>query len=72
VSLEQDSVVTRVNSDVAYTYFEQKNSKGSYQEDLVPNTNFFIPGYFADGNIDHLSELPFLGVLILNQFNTTN
>lgn len=72
VSLEQDSVVTRVNSDVAYTYFEQKNSKGPYQEDLVPNGDFFIPGYFADGNIDHLSELPFLGVLILNQFNTLN
>jgi hypothetical protein len=72
VSLEQDSVVTRVNSDVAYAYFEQKNSKGAYQEDLVPNTDFFIPGTFADGNIDHLSELPFAEVLILNQFNQTN
>ena len=72
VSLEQDSVVTRVNSDVAYAYFEQKNSKGAYQEDLIPNANFFIPGLLADGNIDHLSELPFAGVLILSQFNQAN
>lgn len=71
VSLQQDSVVTRVNTDVAYQYFEQKNAKGPYQEDLIPNTDFFIPGIFVDGNIDHLSEMPFLAVLILNQFNTT-
>lgn len=71
VSLDQDSVVTRVNSDVAYKYFEQQNAKGPYQEDLISNGDFFIPGYFYDGNIDHLSELPFLGVFILNQFNTT-
>lgn len=70
VSLEQDSVVTRVNTDVAFQYFEQQNSKGPYQEDLIPNGNFFITGVFSDGNIDHLSELPFMGVLILNEFNT--
>jgi hypothetical protein len=72
VSLEQDSVVTRVNTDVAYQYFEQQNSKGPYKKYLVPNENFFVEGILADGNIDHLTEKPFLDVLILNQFNTTN
>jgi hypothetical protein len=31
LSLQQDSVVTRVNSDVAYAYFMQQNSKGDYR-----------------------------------------
>jgi hypothetical protein len=70
VSLEQDSVVTRTNSDVAFTYFNQQNSGGPYHEDLVPNSDFFIPGTFSDGQVDHTTEVPFLSVLILNQCNT--
>lgn len=73
VSLQQDSVVTRVNSDVAYAYFMQKNPHGSYQEDLVPNTDFMVSNgeYLPASEVDHTSELPFLSVLMLNQFNTT-
>jgi hypothetical protein len=73
VSLQQDSVVTRVNSDVAYAYFMQKNPKGSYQEDLVPNTDFMVSNgeYLPASEVDHTSELPFMSVLMLNQFNTT-
>lgn len=71
VSLEQDSVVTRVNTDVAYQYFEQQNSKGSYQEILIPNGSFLVHGILADEGIDHLTERPFMDVLILNQINTT-
>jgi hypothetical protein len=73
VSLQQDSVVTRVNSDVAYAYFMQNNPHGSYQEDLVPNTDFMVSNgeYLPASEVDHTSELPFLSVLMLNQFNTT-
>jgi hypothetical protein len=73
VSLQQDSVVTRVNSDVAYAYFMQKNPKGSYQENLVPNTDFMVSNgeYLPASEVDHTSELPFMSVLMLNQFNTT-
>ena len=71
VSLEQDSVVTRVNSDVASTYFQQQNPGGPYLEELVPNKDFFAVGTLGTGEVDHLSELPFLSVLMLNQFNTT-
>jgi hypothetical protein len=70
LSLEQDSVVTRRNTDVAYSYFQQQNPKGSYQEILVPNAEFLAPGILSDAEVDHLTELPFLGVLILNEFNT--
>ncbi len=73
VSLQQDSVVTRVNSDVAYTYFTQGNPKGLYQEQLVPNSDFTISNgeYLPNGNVDHTSEMPFLSLLILNQINAT-
>jgi hypothetical protein len=73
VSLQQDSVVTRVNSDVAYAYFTQQNPKGLYQEQLVPNSDFTISNgqYLPNGNVDHLSEMPFLSLLILNQINAT-
>ena len=73
VSLEGDSVVTRVNSDVAYAYFKQQNPSGSYQEELVPNSDFMISNgeYLPASEVDHTSELPFMSVLILNQFNMT-
>jgi hypothetical protein len=70
VSLEQDSVVTRTNSDVAFAYFNQQNSGGPYKGYLVPNSDFFIPGTFSDGQVDHTTEVSFLRVLILNQCNT--
>jgi len=70
VLLEQDFVVTRKNTDVAYAYFTQKNPKGAYQEDLVPNTDFYTSGLFADAEVDHTTELPFLTVLVLNQLNS--
>jgi hypothetical protein len=69
VSLQMDSVVTRVNSDVAYIYMTGKNPTGPYQEQLVDNNEFLTPGLFAAGPIDHTSELPFLAILALNQFN---
>ena len=72
LSLSEDSVVTRVNSDVAYTYFKQQNAKGPYQELLVPNSDFMVSygEYLPNGEVDHISEVPFMSVAILNQFNT--
>ncbi len=69
VSLMMDSVVTRINSDVAFNYFTKQNPAGPYQEALVDNNDFVAPGTFVPGPVDHTTELPFLGVLILNQFN---
>jgi hypothetical protein len=65
----QDSVVTRVNSDVAYAYFIGKRPNGPYQEELVDNNEFLAPGLVGVGPIDHTTELPFLTVLVLNQLN---
>ncbi len=71
-SLMKDSVVTRQNSDVAFGYFTKQNPTGPYQEDLVDNNNFLVYSSLSGtGPVDHLSELPFMSVLILNQFNTT-
>jgi hypothetical protein len=72
VSLDQDSVVTRTNSDVAYNYFNQQHPQGSYREDLISNSYFFAVGLFGDAEVDHTTELPFLSVLMLNEFNTTS
>ncbi|HLI64423.1 MAG TPA: hypothetical protein VKV05_13580, partial [Terriglobales bacterium] len=80
-SLMEDSVVTRKNSDVAFAYFTQQNPSGPYQEQLVENSNFLVTSglavdFFNTGAgsgaspIDHLTELPFMSVLILNQMNT--
>ncbi len=69
VSLQQDSVVTRVNTDVAYTYFTGENPTGPYQEFLVDNNNFLVPGFFSAAAVDHTTEVPFLAVLALHQFN---
>jgi len=69
VSLQMDSVVTRVNTDVAFSYITTQNPTGPYQEFLVPNANFLVPGFFAAAEVDHTTELPFLAVLALNQFN---
>lgn len=71
LSLQQDSVVTRVNSDVAYAYFTQQNAKGPYQELLVPNSDFMVSDgeYLPNAGVDHLTEVPFMSILILNQFN---
>ena len=68
-SLQMDSVVTRVNSDVAFQYMTDQNPKGPYQELLVDNNNFLTPGLFTANPIDHTSELPFMAILALNQFN---
>lgn len=79
VSLRHDSVVTRKNTDVAFSYFIGHNPTGPYKEDLVPNSDFLVMSSLADyftapsasvGEVDHLTELPFLSVLILNEFNT--
>lgn len=72
-SLMQDSVVTRKNSDVAFTFFTGKNPTGPYHEDLVDNSKFmaFNPVTGNAGQVDHTTELPFMSVLILNQFNQT-
>ena len=64
-----DSVVTRVNSDHAFTYMIGKNPEGPYQEILVNNSDFFTPGLLGASPIDHTSELPFMAILALNQFN---
>ncbi len=69
VSLQMDSVVTRVNSDVAFTYMTTRNPNGRYQEILVDNNNFVVPGIFSTQPVDHTSELPFLAIVALNQFN---
>jgi hypothetical protein len=70
VSLEQDSVVTRKNSDVAYAYFIKQRPHGPYAETLVPNDDFLAAPLGSAGPIDHTTELPFLTVLVLNDFNT--
>jgi len=69
VSLEQDSVVTRKNSDVAYAYFIKQRPHGPYAETLVPNDDFLAAPLGSAGPIDHTTELPFLTVLVLNDFN---
>jgi hypothetical protein len=70
LSLQQDSVVTRANSDIAYNHFISKGAASLYQEILIQNTAFETPGYlYGYYNIDHTTELPYLGVLMLNQFN---
>lgn len=78
VSLRHDSVVTRKNTDVAFSYFTGQNPSGPYKKDLVPNSDFLVTSsldYLASssssvGKVDHLTELPFLSVLILHEFNT--
>ncbi len=72
VSLQNDSVVTRVNTDVAWSYFTTQNPTGPYQEFLVDNSLFLVPGLFSAAQVDHLTELPFLAVLALNQFNSSS
>ncbi len=69
VSLQQDSVVTPVNTKTAFSYITGKNPSGPYQEFLVDNNNFVVPGLiFGTNPIDHTTEVPFLAVLALNQF----
>ena len=69
VSLQQDSVVTPVNTKTAFTYITGKNPSGPYQEFLVDNNDFLVPGLiFGTDPIDHMTEVPFLAVLALNQF----
>ncbi len=69
VSLNQDSVVTRVNTDVAFSFFTTQNQNGPYQKFLVDNADFLVPGFFSAAEVDHTTEVPFLAVLALNQFN---
>ena len=70
LSLQMDSVVTRVNTDVAFSYMIDKNPKGPYQEILVDNNDFITPGLlFGTAPVDHLGELPFMAIAALNQFN---
>jgi hypothetical protein len=70
VSLQMDSVVTPINTKTAFTYITGQNPSGPYQEFLVDNNNFVVPGLlFGTDPIDHLTEVPFLAVLALNQFN---
>lgn len=70
LSLEQDSIVTRANSDIAFSYFTLKNPAGPYQKVLIPNASFETPGYvYGYYEIDHTTELAFMSVLMLNQFN---
>jgi hypothetical protein len=69
VSLAQDSVVTPVNTKTAFSYITGKNPSGPYQEFLVDNSNFLVPGLlFGTDPVDHTTEVPFLAVLALNQF----
>ncbi len=69
VSLQMDSVVTPVNTKTAFAYITGKNPTGPYQEFLVDNNDFVVPGLlFGTDPIDHLTEVPFLAVLALNQF----
>ncbi len=70
VSLQMDSVVTPINTKTAFSYITGKNPTGPYQEFLVDNNNFVVPGLlFGTDPIDHTTEVPFLAVLALNQFN---
>ena len=56
---------------MAYAYFTKQNAKGPYQEILVPNSDFMVSNgeYLPNTGVDHLTELPFMSILILNQFN---
>jgi hypothetical protein len=70
VSLSEDSVVTPVNTHVAFSFFTTQNPAGPYQEFLVSNGDFIVPSILGGTDfVDHLGELPFLAVLALNQFN---
>ena len=64
-----DSVVTPVNTKDRVCYITGQNPSGPYQEFLVDNNDFVVPGLlFGTDPIDHLTEVPFLAVLALNQF----
>lgn len=70
VSLQMDSVVTPVNTKTAFSYITGRNPTGAYQEFLVDNADFTVPGaLFGTSEVDHTTEVPFLAVLALNQFN---
>jgi hypothetical protein len=59
-----------VNSSVALKYFLNQNAAGPYRLDLVSNALFLAGSSSGVGFVDHLTELPFLGPLLLSEFNS--
>lgn len=72
VTLEFDSLVPRLNSEVAYT--AMTNQKSSQLEiTQVPNRNFIVSRHsiFSDAEVDHNDALKFLILFARNDFDTT-
>lgn len=70
IALENDSVVTRLNSEVAY-YAMAKQGSSALSITIVPNQNFKAAGYIplTDIDIDHGSAIPFMFLFARNSFN---
>lgn len=70
IALENDSVVTRLNSEVAY-YAMAKQGSTALNITLVPNQSFKAAGYIplTDIDIDHGSAIPFMFLFARNSFN---
>jgi hypothetical protein len=70
IALAFDSVVTNVNSTVAFHYFVSQNASGPYRLDLINNALFLADSSSGVGFVDHQTELPFLSPLLLSEFNS--
>lgn len=73
LTLENDSVVSRLNSEVAYTAMARQGSS-SLNITIIPNQNFKSDGYipFTDIDIDHGSAIPFMFLLARKSFNESS
>jgi len=70
ITLEYDSIVTRLNSETAYAAMAAQGSS-SLNITVVPNQNFKTKSYlpFSDMEIDHPSGLNFMLLFARNQFD---
>ncbi len=70
LTLEYDSIVTRLNSETAYMAMSEQGSS-SLNISIIPNQNFKTKSYFpfSDMDIDHPSGLKFLLLFARNQFD---
>ena len=70
LTLENDSVVPRLNAETAYAAMAE-NGSSSLNITVVPNQNFKVNSYipFSDDDVDHTDGYKFLLLFARNQFN---
>lgn len=73
MTLEYDSIVTRLNAEAAYAAMVAQGSS-SLNITVIPNQNFKTKSYipFSDMNIDHPSGLSFMLLFARNQFDESS